>query len=64
MSDKPKPITDLVRQGWEISGYSVCDLGGSAYCHSVMLTRGELHKVVVIRKKIIGDGIVIEELDV
>jgi hypothetical protein len=59
-----RPITDLVRQGWSIADYGVTDMGGTTYCHNLLLTRSGQYKVVTIRKKIIGDGIVVEELDI
>ena len=63
MSDTP--VSDLVRQGWEIVGYSATDASGTAYQHSVLLRRNSQHKIVVLRKKLLGDGIVVDsELDV
>jgi hypothetical protein len=59
------PVSDLVRQGWEIVGYSATDASGTAYQHSVLLRRNSQHKIVVLRKKLLGDGIVVDsELDV
>jgi hypothetical protein len=63
MSDTP--VSDLVRQGWEIVGYSATDASGTAYQHSVLLRRTGQHKIVVLRKKLLGDGVVVDsELDV
>ncbi|HEX8469582.1 MAG TPA: hypothetical protein VF633_00575 [Brevundimonas sp.] len=63
MSDAP--ISNLIAQGWEIAGYSATDASGTAYQHSVLLRRQGRHKIVVLRKKILGDGIVVDsELDV
>ena len=63
MSDRP--VSSLVAQGWEIVGYSTTDASGTAYQHSVMLRRNNQHKIIVLRKKMLGDGIVVEsELDV
>jgi hypothetical protein len=62
MSDTP--VSDLVRQGREIAGYSATDASGTAYQQSVLLRRSGEHKIVVLRKKIIGDGVVVDsELD-
>ena len=59
------PISTLVSQGWEIVGYSTTDTSGAAYQHSVLLRRQGQHKVVVLRKKILGDGVVVDsEMDV
>ncbi|MBX9614848.1 MAG: hypothetical protein K2X25_04575 [Caulobacteraceae bacterium] len=63
MSDTP--VSDLVRQGWEIAGYSATDASGAAYQHSVLLHRNGQHRIIVLRKKLLGDGIVVDsELDV
>jgi len=59
------PISTLVSQGWEIAGYSATDTSGTAYQHSVLLRRQGRHKILVLRKKILGDGIVVDsEMDV
>jgi len=62
MSDKP--ISDAVRQGWEIVGYSSTDMSGETYQHNVLLRRQGAHKILTVRKKMIGDGIVVAELEV
>ena len=63
MSDRP--ISSLVAQGWEIVGYSTTDASGTTYQHSVLLRRNGQHKVLVLRKKMLGEGIVVDsELDV
>ncbi|WGM47347.1 hypothetical protein KOAAANKH_02223 [Brevundimonas sp. NIBR10] len=63
MSDTP--ISTLVSQGWEIVGYSTTDASGTTYQHSVLLRRQGQHKVLVLRKKILGDGVVVDsEMDV
>ena len=63
MSDTP--ISALVSQGWEILGYSTTDASGTTFQHSVLLHRQGQHKVLVLRKKILGDGVVVDsEMDV
>ena len=60
-----RPISSLVAQGWDIVGYSTTDASGTAYQHSVLLRRNGQHKVLVLRKKMLGEGIVVDsELDV
>lgn len=60
-----KPISTFVSQGWEVVGYSATDASGTAYQHSVLLRRNSQHKIVVLRKKMLGEGIVVDsELDV
>lgn len=59
------PISSLVSQGWEIAGYTATDPSGAVYQHSVLLRRQGQHKIVVLRKKLLGDGIVVDtEMDV
>ena len=59
-----KPLSDAVRAGWRVVAYSVNDLGGTAVCHNVVLERQGRHKFLTVRKKMIGDGLVVEELEV
>ena len=62
MSDKP--LSDAVRQGWEIVSYSATDMSGETYQHNVLLHRQGQHKILTVRKKMIGDGVVVTELEV
>ncbi|RZJ26092.1 MAG: hypothetical protein EON85_12625 [Brevundimonas sp.] len=62
MSDKP--LSDLVRQGWEVVSHSSTDMNGETYQHNVLLRRQGSHKILTLRKKIIGDGVVATELEV
>ncbi|MBA4804412.1 MAG: hypothetical protein H2038_07160 [Brevundimonas sp.] len=62
MSDKP--LSDAVRQGWEVVGYSVTDSSGEAWQHNFVLRRQGQHKVLTVRKKMLGDGVVASELEV
>jgi hypothetical protein len=62
MSDKP--LSDLVRQGWEIVSYAVHDMGGTQAYHNVLVTRQGQHKLLTIRKKLVGEGVVVSELEV
>lgn len=62
MSDRP--VSDLVRQGWEIVSYSSTDWNGETYQHNVLMRRSGAHRIVTVRKKMIGDGVVVAELDV
>ena len=59
-----RPVSDLVRQGWEIVSYSSTDMSGETYQHNILLRRGGSHRIVTVRKKMIGEGLVIAELDV
>lgn len=62
MSDKP--VSDHVRQGWQVVSYAVHDAGGTQVHHNVLMTRQGQHKLLTIRKKMVGDGIVVSELEV
>jgi len=62
MSDKP--VSDAVRQGWDIVHYSSTDMNGETYQHNVLLRRQGQHKILTVRKKMIGEGIVVAELEV
>jgi uncharacterized protein YxjI len=62
MSDKP--LSDLVRQGWEVVGYTVTDSGGDVWKHNFLLNRQGQHKVLTVRKKMMGDGLVASEMEV
>jgi hypothetical protein len=59
-----KPLSDLVRQGWEIVSYSATDMSGETYQHNVLLRRQGQHRILTLRKKMLGDGIVASELEV
>jgi len=59
-----KPLSDAVRQGWSVAGYTVTDSGGDVWKHNFLLSRQGQHKVLTVRKKMMGDGIVASELEV
>ena len=65
MAEDVKPLSTLVSQGWEIVSYS----NGSGGEHGMatenfLLRRMKAHKVVKIRKKMIGHGFVVTEMDI
>ncbi len=62
MSDTP--LSDLVRQGWSVVAYSATDMSGETYQHNVLLNRQGQHRILTLRKKMIGDGVVASEMDV
>ncbi|WP_396593423.1 hypothetical protein [Brevundimonas sp. R86498] len=62
MSDTP--LSNLVRQGWSVVSYSATDMSGETYQHNVLLTRSGQHRILTLRKKMIGDGLVATEMDV
>lgn len=62
MSDRP--LSSLVAQGWKIVGYAAHDMGGTGGYHNLVLERQGQHKILVVRKKMLGEGVVAEEMDV
>jgi hypothetical protein len=66
MAEDSKPLSDLVGQGWEIVGYAgAADSNQfSGFQHSVLLCRQRQHKVVTIRKRTFGSGLVVDEMDI
>ena len=59
-----RPVSNLVVQGWQVIGYSVSDAGGETYQHNVLLRRQGQHKILTVRKKMIGDGVVVSEMEI
>lgn len=63
-SSKPKPITELVRQGWEIQNYSTAMGSYGLIEHSFVMQRQGALKVVVVRPSYFGGGFDVQELEV
>jgi hypothetical protein len=65
MSDADKPLTAFISQGWEVANYSAAaDPSSGSLVHSFLMRRQGKSKLVIIRKKMLGEGLVTEELDV
>jgi hypothetical protein len=65
MAEADKPLSTLVSQGWEIVSYaSGHDSSNGAITENFLLRRMKAHKLVKIRKKMIGQGFVVTELDI
>lgn len=64
MDNEPKPVSQLVAQGWEILGNSTSFDAYGRPVHSVLLRRHRQHKFVTLSQKFFGKGIVVEERDV
>lgn len=63
MTDE-KPLSILVSQGWEVVGYAAgSDARSGAHNHSVLLRRQKQHKILQIRNKWMGKGLVATEID-
>jgi hypothetical protein len=65
MSDTPKPLTAALSQGWEVANYSAAaDPNSGSLVHSFLLRRQGKSKLLIIRKKMLGEGLVTEEVEV
>jgi len=67
MAEDVKPLSNLVSQGWEIVSYSNGaggEHGQVMPTENFLLRRMKAHKVVKIRKKMIGHGFVVTEMDI
>ena len=59
-----RPLSALVAQGWEIVGFSSGhDIKWGSYAHNVLLRRQRNHKLVSIRAKTFGSGVVVKEIE-
>jgi len=58
------PLGNLDRQGWSVVAYSVTDSSGETWHNNVLLARNGQHRILTLRKKIIGDGLVASEIDI
>lgn len=59
-----KPLSDLVRQGWEVADFSVATDSSGWQTHCFLVRRQGQHKVLTVRKKMLGDGVVASEMEV
>ena len=53
-----------MQQCWSVVAYSATDVSGETYQHNVLLTRQGAHRILTLRKKMMGEGIVASELEV
>jgi hypothetical protein len=64
MNDDERPLSTLVAQGWEIVSYSSGHAPGSQTpVENVLLRRQKHHKILSVRRKTLGGGLVVKELD-
>lgn len=59
-----RPLSDAVAAGWDIVSYSATDYSGETYQHNILLRRQGQHRILNIRKKMLGEGVVVTELEV
>jgi hypothetical protein len=67
MAEDVKPLSTLVSQGWEIVAYANAaggEQGQMMTTENFLLRRMKAHKIVKIRKKMIGHGFVVTEMDI
>jgi hypothetical protein len=65
MSDVDKPLTAALSQGWEVANYSAAaDPSTGSLVHSFLMRRHGKSKLLIIRKKMLGEGLVSEEVEV
>jgi hypothetical protein len=65
MSDTERPLTTALAQGWEVTNYSASvDPTAGMLVHCFLLRRQGRSKLLVLRKKMIGEGTVADELEV
>ena len=64
MSETNRPLSALVAQGWEVMHYTSTSGESGMQEHFFLLRKGRDHRVLRVRKKMMGKGLVGEELDV
>ena len=64
MKDAQRPLSALLSQGWELQEYRTSQEEGTLLLHIFLLKRQRDHKLLLLRKKVMGTGLVAEELDV
>ncbi|CAN5298966.1 hypothetical protein BH11PSE2_BH11PSE2_02690 [soil metagenome] len=63
MTTDPRPLSQLVSQGWEVVSYSPL-AGSEGHVDCFLLRRQKQHKILKVRRKVIGGGYVVRESDV
>ena len=64
MREADRPLSDLVAQGWELQEYRPTQEEGTMLMHVFLLKRQREHKLLLLRKKVMGEGLVAQELDI
>jgi hypothetical protein len=64
MSDADKPLSALISQGWEVSHYSASIGDSGMLQHCFLMRKGGRAKILIVRAKIMGEGVVAEEKDI
>jgi len=65
MAEADKPLSTLVSQGWEIVSYATGhEAAQGTVTENFLLRRMKSHKLLKVRKKWIGHGFVVTEMDI
>lgn len=64
MSGGEHPLSALITQGWAVSGYCAHRDDGAPMQHCFLGQKQGKAKVLIARQKLMGQGLVIEELEV
>lgn len=64
MTNEDRPLSQLVSQGWEIVSHSAGHDAHGAPVQSFLLRRQKLHRVLLVRPKMMGKGYVATEMDI
>lgn len=59
-----RALSGLLSQGWELEHYSATAPYGETVHHCFLLRRHGQRKVLSVRKKMMGKGVVVSEMDV
>lgn len=64
MTSPAKPISEMIRQGWNIEHYSTALGSYGVIEHCFHMTRSGARKVVNVRPKMLGVGVEVTELEI
>jgi hypothetical protein len=65
MTQELRPLSQLIGQGWELVSYSAGSdyNNGGGMMDCFLLRRQKQHKLLKVRRKYLGNGLVVRELD-
>jgi hypothetical protein len=59
------PLSNLLAQGWEVVNYSAAlDPNTAMLLHCFLVRKGARAQVVTVRKRILGEGLLVEKTDI
>ncbi|MEN5145743.1 hypothetical protein [Brevundimonas diminuta] len=59
-----RPLSERLNQGWELVSYSTTAPYGEQQQHCFLIRRQGQHRVLTVRKKVLGEGTVVSEMEV